>query len=104
MEKSNVTVFEIFTKRIAGEKDGKKYDFLAYHTYDKQAKKVTVKFTQSVTKAPKERCFIKVDNANWNLDKSSRFPTLWVKEIEEIVNISYQNKNVQDFSNEDLPF
>lgn len=106
MEKSkNFTTFEVFAKNVKGEKDGKKYDFYAYHTYNKDAKKVTVKFTKMVKNAPTERCYVRVQNTEWNLDKTSRFPTIWIKEIEETLPITKQNKAVDDFEDLDaLPF
>lgn len=77
---------KIYDIEIIGEekeiKETKK-KFNAYHAYDKNNKKVTVKFTKDCENVPPVgRHVITVSTDNANMDLTGRFPTLWVKKVE----------------------
>lgn len=86
-------------KRITGEKDGKKYDFLAYSGYDKNNRKCKFKFTKACKGQPDSEGIFNViiDSKYINKDNGSRFNDYWIKAVE-----SY---TVYDgFNKQDLPF
>lgn len=101
------TVYEIVmhAKRIKGEKDGRKYDFLSYEGADKDGHKCKFKFTKEAVAQgvlPKEagEYLFKIDKRYINKDHKTRFNEYWIKTIlsvEEYVPRFTENT-------EDLPF
>lgn len=78
---------KIYEIEVIGEekeiKETKK-KFNAYNTYDKNNKKVTVKFTKDCENVPPVgRHIIKISTEHANMDLTGRFPTLWVNKVEE---------------------
>ncbi len=71
----------IQVKRITGEKDGRKYDFLAYSGADNRGKKCKFKFTKDASNYPKEEGYfsLSVLKKNINRDKSSMFNEYWIR-------------------------
>lgn len=105
VNQENVT-YEILmeVKRIKGEKNGKKYDFLTYEGYDKTGKKCRFIFTrdckEGVDYPDSEGEFIVyVDKKDINRDKSSKYARYYIKATKnyEVFSGSYDN-------DEDLPF
>ena len=93
------------------EHEGKKFN--AYKTFQKNGKKIDVKFTRDVKNAPEENCIIVVEAGKMNLDKNRRFPCLWVREIKEVKQLPDKNNDPRKleeitelfgFDDEDLPF
>lgn len=102
-ETKNATIYDITMEvaRIKGEKDGKKYDFLAYSGYDKHGKKCKFKFTKDCQGQPvNEGIYVcKIDKTMINKDKSSRYNDYWVRKVE-----SYTDYDGFKGNDEDLPF
>ena len=86
-------------KRITGEKDGKKYDFLAYSGYDNHNRKCKFKFTKACKGQPDEEGLftVMIDSKMINKDKQSRFNDYWIKAVESF-------KKYDGFNKEELPF
>lgn len=66
--------------------------FNIYKTFSKNGRKMDVKFTKDVKDLPKEHCYVVVDVDNMNIDNSGRFPILWVKAVEEYINVAAARK------------
>lgn len=88
-------------KRIKGEKNGNKYDFLAYNGYDKNNRKCKFKFTKACKGQPDDEGLfeVTVDSKMINKDKGSRFNDYWIKAVE-----SYTKYDGFQSKPEDLPF
>lgn len=92
---------QVDVKRIKGEKEGKKYDFLTYTAYDKRGKKSKLKFTKTAQNVPAdEGCFtLTILTTNINRDKSTKYNEYWVKNVE-----SYEIYDGFTATEDDLPF
>lgn len=94
-------LIELIAEQIKGEtKDGKKYDFLSYHTYDKKAKKAKIKFTKKAKNTPTEAGTYEavIRREDMNRDKQSKYYEIWVKDIVAL------NEYVPKFEREELDF
>ena len=100
-ENSNVYLIQCDVKRIKGEKDGKKYDFLTFTAYDKRGKKSKLKFTKEASNVPQEEgCFtLVIEKSKINRDKSVKFNEYWVKDV-----VKYEVYDGFATKDEDLPF
>jgi len=104
-----IEVHEITVKNSDGSVKNK---FNAFKTFLTNGKKMDVRFPQAVKNLPKENCFIKVMSNDINIDKSHKYPRMWIQEIIEIVEkkalarTPEQYKEVDDlvYNEEDLPF
>ena len=77
-------IIELIAEQVKGEtKDGKKYDFLSYHTFDKKAKRAKIKFTKKANNIPTESGTYEavIKREDMNRDKQSRYYEIWVKDI-----------------------
>lgn len=92
---------QVDVKRIKGEKDGKKYDFLTYTAYDKRGKKSKLKFTKTAQNVPNEEgCFtLTISSTDINRDKSTKYNEYWVKNVD-----SYSVYDGFTSTEDDLPF
>lgn len=81
----NETVYSVTmeVKRIKGEKNGKKYDFLDYKGYTNKGKKCRFKFTRNCKNVPDSEgiYIVTVNKGDMNQDKSCKFLEFWVKNI-----------------------
>lgn len=101
------TVYEIVmhAKRIKGEKDGRKYDFMSYEATDTKGQKAKFKFVKELAESgilPKEagEYLFKIDKRYINRDKKTRFNEYWVREVVSVEPyVPHFDDNV-----EDLPF
>ena len=59
--------------------EGKKFN--TYKTFTKNGRKIDVKFRKEVKNLPTENCFATIEVDSMNVDKSKRFPVLWVSEV-----------------------
>lgn len=107
-EKKNdvVTEYNIMLEavRLKGNSDdGKAYDFIAFHTYDKTGKKAKIKFTKAVKKdlIPEKAgtYTLVVEKKNISKDKYNKYPVFWVKEIKALT--EYEPSALDN--DEDLP-
>lgn len=73
---------ELTVKELTNKETGKK--FLAYKVTTKDGRFMDCKFRKEV-KAPSENGFIYVLPANMNVTKNTKYPTLWVKQLEKFV-------------------
>lgn len=92
---------EIECKNIKGEKNGKKYDFLAYSGFTVDGKKCKYKFTKACKLKPEEigiyKCTVDSDKI-WK-DKQSKFNEYWIAELKTCEVFEFTPKE-----NDDLPF
>lgn len=92
---------EIEAKRITGEKDGKKYDFLAYSGYTTDNKKCKYKFTKACKTKPEAEgiytCIVESDKI-WK-DKQTKFREFWISELKSCEVFEFKKPE-----NDDLPF
>lgn len=92
------------------EYQGKKFN--AYKTFQKNGKKIDVKFIKEVKNAPDVDSVIVVKLGNINLDKSRKYPCLWVRgieEVKELPNLQNDPKRMEEVAelfnfDDDLPF
>lgn len=94
-------IIELIAEQIKGEtKDGKKYDFLSFHTFDKKGKRAKIKFTKKAKNTPTEAGVYEavIKREDMNRDKQSRYYELWIKDIVEL------NDYVPKFEKEELDF
>lgn len=91
----------IEAKRIQGEKDGRKYDFLSYEGYEKTGKKARFIFTKECKNVPDKVGQYKliVDKKDINKDTQNRYSRYYIKNFVscELFDGSFDN-------DEDLPF
>ena len=75
----------VFTREVEHEGE----TFIACKTATKNGKKKDLKFRREVENAPKDDCFIIVDEKNINLESenASLYPAVWVHKIDEIVTL-----------------
>ncbi len=97
------TIYEIVVegKRIKGTSNGRSYDFIAFDAYDTNGKKSNIKFTKAVKGVPETEGTYKVlvNKKDINKDKSSKYPTYWIKGVVSITEFEPTFDN-----SEDLPF
>lgn len=72
-------------------------NFLAFQAVDKNGRLIDVKFCKGCTNVPKEPCIIVVQSDNMNVDTRRRYPCLWVKQVEEIKPIVYNNSSLDEY-------
>lgn len=101
-KKENTYNLFIHVSRIKGEKDGKKYDFLAYSGADTRGKKCKFKFTKDAENYPKEEGYfcLNVNKANINRDKQSIYNEYWIRGVCN----SFEIYDGFKPNSEDLPF
>ena len=99
-ENNNYNI-QVDVKRVKGEKDGKKYDFLSYTAYDKRGKKSKLKFTKDAKNVPQDEgsYTLTIEKSKINRDKSTKYNEYWVKDVVKFE--IYDGFNTKD---EDLPF
>lgn len=92
---------EIEAKRIKGEKDGRKYDFLAYSGFTNDGKKCKFKFTKDCKLKPEEEglfiCTVDSDKI-WQ-NKQTKFREYFISELKSCEVFVYTTPE-----NDDLPF
>lgn len=71
--------------------------FLAYECIDKHGKLMTVKFVKGCPNIPERPCVILVKPENMNVDKSRRYPCLWVKAVEEIREKKFNASSLDEY-------
>ena len=84
------------TVRYAGEE--KEESFLAYKGFTKKGW-IDLKFTKDVENVPTKNGFIYVENENVNVNRTGRFPVIWVKKIEKFEEITFTQK-IEDYFSE----
>lgn len=92
---------EIEAKRIKGEKNGRKYDFLAYNGITKDGKICKFKFTKDCELKPEAEgvytCVCDSDKI-WK-DKKTKYNEFFIKELKSCKVFEYEAPE-----NDDLPF
>ena len=92
---------EIEVKRIKGEKNGKKYDFLGYTGYTTDGRKAKFKFTKDCKNKPEAEglyiCLVDSDKI-WK-DKQTKFNEFFIKELKSCEVFEFNAPE-----NDDLPF
>lgn len=81
------------TVRFAGEE--KEESFLAYKGFTKKGW-IDLKFTKEVKEVPTRNGFIYVESENVNVNRTGRFPVIWVKKIEKFEEITFTQK-IEDY-------
>ena len=71
--------------------------FLAYQAVDKNGRLIDVKFVKGCKNVPAEPCIIVVRTDNMNVDTRRRYPCLWVKNVEEIKPVVYNNSSLDEY-------
>lgn len=92
---------EIEAKRIKGEKDGKKYDFLSYSGFENGGKRCKFKFTKQCKNKPEEEGLytVVVDSDKIWQDKQSKFKEYFISETKSCELFVFTPSE-----NDDLPF
>ena len=81
------------TVRFAGEE--KEESFLAYKGFTKKGW-IDLKFTIVVKDVPSKNGYIYVESENVNVNRTGRFPVIWVKKIEKFEEINFTQK-IEDY-------
>lgn len=81
---SKIVDIVVKVERKRGEKDGKKYDFLAYTATNKKGERSRLKFPKTVENIPKKEGIyvVSVDSVNIRRDNRLVFPTYWIQQVE----------------------
>lgn len=91
----------IEAKRIQGEKDGRKYDFLTFEGYEKSGRKCRFIFTKDCNEIIEKvgQFKVVVDKKHINKDKQNRFSRYYIKQVVSIeeFNNEYDNDDDLDF-------
>lgn len=74
-----MTKIEVIVKE-AQTKEGKKFNY--YRAVSKGGKLIDLRFKKVVENLPKKSGFIIVPEQEWNIDKTSKYPIVWVGKIE----------------------
>lgn len=100
-DEKDYCIIEIVAEKIKGEtKDGKKYDFLSFHTFDKKGKRAKIKFTKKAKNIPDEVGIYEavIHRDNINRDKQAKYYEVWVKDVTEL------NEYIPQFKRDDIDF
>lgn len=89
---------EVSVKTVKYAGENQEESFLAYKAFTKKGW-MDLRFTKEVENAPTKNCFIYVEKENLNVNKTGRFPIVWVKKIEKIEEITFTQK-VEDYFGE----
>ena len=81
------------TVRFAGEE--KEESFLAYKGFTKKGW-IDLKFTKDVKEVPTKNGYIYVESDNVNVNRTGRFPVIWVKKVEKFEEINFAQK-IEDY-------
>lgn len=81
------------TIKFAGEKGEE--SFLAYKAFTKRGW-TDLKFTKDCKNIPTKNSFIFVEKENVNVNRTGRFPVIWVKDIDHCEEIKFEQK-VEDY-------
>ena len=76
--------------------EGKKFN--VYKTFTKNGRKIDVKFRKEVRDLPTENCYAIINVDDMNVDKSKRFPVLWIAEVqsyEDVTAVRQENNKKQ---------
>lgn len=60
--------------------------FTAFKAVKKDGSLIDTKFTRACKNIPAESCTIRVKASNCNETTNTLYPTLWIKDVEEIIN------------------
>ena len=71
--------------------------FLAFQAVDKNGRLIDVKFVKGCKNVPTEPSIIVVRTDNMNVDTRRRYPCLWVKNVEEIKPVAYNNSSLDEY-------
>ena len=96
MENKEITAKEVEIVRVKEVKYNNS-TFLAYECVDKHGKLMTVKFVKGCPNIPERPCVILVKPENMNVDKSRRYPCLWVKAVEEIREKKFDTSSLDEY-------
>lgn len=92
----NVIKIEITAKPVE-KKDGT--SFIAYKGLTKKGW-YDLKFRKEVEEVPEMSCYIYVKKENVNVNRTQKFPVIWVKAIEKIEELKFEQK-VEDYFDEE---
>lgn len=70
--------------------EGKKFN--VYKTFTKNGRKIDVKFRKEVKNLPEGNSYAIVDVDDMNVDKSKRFPVLWIAQVQGYEDITEVRK------------
>lgn len=76
--------------------EGKKFN--TYKTFTKNGRKIDVKFRKEVKNLPEGNCYAIIAVDEMNVDKSKRFPVLWVSQVqgyEDVTEVRKENNKKQ---------
>lgn len=79
-------------KRTITTKEGKSFD--AFKAVQKDGKLIDLKFKKEVKNLPSESCFMFVEKENLNVNRSGRYPVVWVAKVEKYE----ESKTIRDNS------
>lgn len=85
------------TVKFAGEE--KEESFLAYKGFTKKGW-IDLKFTKDVKDVPERNGYIYVEKENVNVNRTGRFPVIWVKKFEKFEEITFTQKTADYFEEE----
>ena len=66
--------------------EGKRFN--TFKAFTKNGRKIDVKFRKEVKNLPEGNCYAVIGVDNMNVDKSKRFPVLWVSQVESYEDVS----------------
>ena len=86
-------------KRVVTTKDGKSFD--TFKAVQKDGKLIDCKFTRDVKNLPTESCMMFVEKENINVNRSGKYPVVWVKKVEKYEESKTIRDNTDIFEDEE---
>ena len=93
MEEQKEIRIDVIVRKLE-RKDGSG-SFLTYKGFTKRGK-LDLKFTKEVKDVPTKNGYIYVESENVNVNRTGRFPVIWVKKIEKFEEINFTQK-IEDY-------
>lgn len=86
-------------KRVVTTKEGKSFD--AFKAVQKDGKLIDLKFKKEVKNLPSESCFMFVEKENINVNRSGKYPVVWVAKVEKYEESKTIRDNTDIFEDEE---
>ena len=86
-------------KRTITTKEGKSFD--AFKAVQKDGKLIDLKKKKEVKNLPSESCFMFVEKENLNVNRSGKYPVVWVAKVEKYEESKTIRDNTDMFEDEE---
>lgn len=70
-------------------------EFVGFKAFTKKGR-MDIKFKQDCKLVPTKSCYIYVDKEKMNVNRKSKFPVIWVEQVEKIEDFPDRTKSLED--------